>query len=65
VLGSAFELHVLDPMAEAGFARHFIAGADAIPDPGADNWSSVNLPDQKRQTVFERIGDKRIIHSIR
>ncbi len=50
-LGCALELHVLHPVRDAGDAGDFIARADAIPHPVADDRRGVDLLQHHLQAV--------------
>jgi len=40
-------------MAQAGLAGNFVAGANAVPNPMADDGSGVNFGEQNFQPIFE------------
>lgn len=49
-----FKLHVFNPVAEAGFARDFVARADIVPEPKADDGRGVDFFEIDLQAVFQR-----------
>jgi hypothetical protein len=61
-LRRAFELHMLDPMRDAGAPLHFIARADAVPQPRGNDRRGVDLLEENLQPVRQGLNSKGFFH---
>jgi len=52
-VGRALEVHVLDPVGDAGKAGPLVAGADPVPAPDRHERRGVNRADQNLQSIIE------------